>query len=446
MSSLRQRLEGRSWEQDWPNTPPGVALPTFDWVGVLALDPFEQTEAKHRGLAVRQMAQMPALLQGRAHDPLPQAIVHRHLDALEAWNASVTWQATWPPTLEGLGRAIATSITPGNARQTADSLLGVCVFLNAYPELAWAAIQATPKWKRQALPEAWFEVKEVAPPAAEPPAIASAEKPPIKSPPAPSVEAPSVLPSDSKGVTPPGAVPPAAKRARSEPSRPAPKAAPWLAHLLTDLSTSSQAQPLLRQRFDSEIKTQRQSAGASWFEDEFFPAVAQLSPALLKVMLRNWPDGLHFSPADPIGWVKGNALWGQLRDAHESKPILMQQVLPRVVDTRGWTDVSRVLMLRFMVSYAKHDPEVFAQRMALWQSWGGRLDMKAPKARDQGDEAEGNMFDMSRHQTTVLDWIRAQDVPMWNTWTEGKVTEAPMHASMPSALPPAPRTRRSGGP
>lgn len=417
--SLRERLEKRAWENDWPSLPSDAVLPPAHWLEALPLNLFEDVSARYRPLAEQSFAQFPSIVNGQSHAPLPQAVLERYLDALDTWNHAVRWQATWPPSLEGLGSAIAASAKPDFKHASTEVTLGLALLLHAYPKLAWASIQSLPTWKRKTLPEAWFQEIE-----------------PTLAPSAPSEDETSAPTPSPAPVAAPVAEPAPQPSQRAEP----PPSALWLQGVLQDLKDAQAPQPLLRQRLDAEIKQHRQAhPRADWFEAEFFPALLHQPMDLLRVMLRNWPDDLSFTVDDPVAWVKTRGFWQQLQAAEDTQALMMRQVLPRLVDTRHWSDMTRVVLLRFMVNYTKHDPQAFEQRMDLWQAWGGRLDQNGRLPKDPVPETSGFS---AQQPTTVLDWIREAQVPAWNAWCQRQ--SALMDESGMSSPPTPARPRRSG--
>lgn len=386
MTPLPTRLNQALWAAEWPGFPegtqfgegapsaPGRLLPALTWAWQASLTVVNAING--------------------SGEPQNLDKVHRFFDDLENWSAHHRAHMTWPPTAEGFVRAMRYSVDNKDER--------VIPVLLAYPafcvRMLATAQGAGPKTVEELL-SSWL----------------------IPSPPIVEAKTQPSVDTARKGAPP---VRNASKRETASPRFQAsdkPAATPHLtsgAGLLVkgwlDNASSIGEAALAREALDQTIKNALQKQEAwSWFDRELFPALVETSVEDIRKLLLLWPNNRTFSPADPLAFVQQTRFWALLRDAgDERRQVLMEEVLPKLVDGDSWDSSQRLAMLKEMLPRVAGRADAFEQRAKLWLAWGGSLD--APVIAEGAEGAESDSFTVTEPET-AKGWIESRNDAAWNT-------------------------------
>jgi hypothetical protein len=428
--TLKTLMTERQWEQDWPAHDPAThqAVPA-DWNTVVL-----GSQSLPSGLD--QVAKLLKRDRG-AHPTIRQ--LREVIAALTEWNQWAEDILTFPATLSAFGAALAAGLDQERSTKIKEQSRAVAV---CYPELSWAALNTDPALRTRLssdLVQALWPTPPAQPEVPQPPALGAAV--PV---PAPST-ATRTTPSPGASVRAPTSAPPAGPRTSArEDAAHAPRTydteARWPREKLLPIVHGAGQNPtaLVSQSLDEALRhhynatTKNNPAVAhTWTEDVLLPALMSLKAPELKDLMAYWPNSFQCEVKNPLDLVKKGLFWAQLRDAEpDAQRLLVQNVLPVVVKTDNWTIEDRLRMLRVMLSYTKNKAELFEQRLDLWQRWGGNLNEPGVLAKDRQAASEEDAFDSSSAAKSALDWIREQNVPVWNQWLAQR--DAAPEASGPS--------------
>lgn len=386
MTPLSELLAARSWERDWPvgNRSPN-ALPE-SW-GVPSCD----------------APDLGPIFAGGPAAPVSIQVLRQALAHLDVWNNWAASDLTFPPTTRGLAQALVKGLgsdAPLDIQEITPRLL------QWYPLMAWAALDANRDLADRLptkLREAWWPAPAAAPESASATGSNRSER--------------------------------SGRSRRERPTREEPRFN-WLRDTVVPLAQRDGLAPLIAQEVGEAIKRHHNhTACANWGERVLLPALMTLNESDLGHVMRHWPSDLRFAVDDPVDMVKQGRFWALLRDAEPAAQArLVNDALPRVLVTDEWSAEDRLRMLRHMLGFAKNNRAAFEQRLALWQNWGGDLDERGVLSKDRAADP-GNEFEVSSATKSGLDWIREQDVPIWNQWL------ADRFPTEPAPRRPSPRPR-----
>ena len=145
-----------------------------------------------------------------------------------------------------------------------------------------------------------------------------------------------------------------------------------------------------------------------WFEDIFVHGLCGLNEDELQQVKNIWSGNLNATFHHPSATMKNSSFWRSLGSmSTPSRRMLMQDVLPHLVDTSLWSFKERYYMLQGMLEQAKERSWLFEERLDFWQALGGVLTEEGPVG------TEGDLL-MASPAKTAQDWIEEQNIPQWN--------------------------------
>lgn len=426
MKSLAELMKDRSWEQDWPIEIQASKAAPGQWLNGVGQVP--------------ESAELPAitaLLNGRSAHPTVKAL-REAIEDLEQWNGWAAQFLTFPPTAQGMGKALVMGLTAAAGRDINERTQRV---MHLYPDLSWSALEAVPDQVPQldaALREKWWPTPTpVARPSA-PPAPSSASGPTRPG----AVTQPVVATAPTAGS---GAPSPAAPRPRAE--RPHGTEARWLRDQVLPLVRKDGNSTLIAQEVDAAIKRHFHSTmRANWAEEILIPSLMALKANEMAEIMPHWPSGARYEISNPIEFIQQPRFWAQMRDAEpDAQSRLVSDVLPRVIRSEDWTTEDRLRMLRLMLSFVRTNRSSFEQRIELWENWGGKLEEKGVLESDRAADSEMDSFGISQAPKSGLDWIRESELPMWKEWVrDHEQARAAKAESTPDIANERRRSRRPG--
>lgn len=426
--TLKALMSERPWEQDWPvqdsQARAAVHLPEKWRAGLDALF----IGSDH----LRSVDPVAHLLRGTPEAAPTVRQLRQVLDGFDKWNAWAEDHLTFPPSLAAFGAALAAGLSDKNTVLREQTQTVVC----CYPELSWAALSASPALLEK-VPASMLEHWRPAPVPVAPVVPAQAPAVPVTA--APSTAAPVTKP--------PAASRPAPREEAGHRARSYDHEARWVREKLLPVVRESQGNPsaLVSQSLDEALRGHYNATRPTpWVEEVLLPALMGLKAGELKELMAYWPNSARYEVKNPVELVNQPLFWAQLRDAEpDSQRMLVHNVLPLVIQSDNWTTEDRLRMLRIMMAYAKNKQELFDQRLDLWQQWGGNLHEKGVLNKDRQAAQNEDEFGASSAAKSALDWMREQNVPLWNQWLARQPSESP-HATVtaPAANPPRrPRPR-----
>lgn len=140
-----------------------------------------------------------------------------------------------------------------------------------------------------------------------------------------------------------------------------------------------------------------------WFEDMLWPALCELAVEDLTDLKKYWPTHQEFSFNDPVKAMESRAFWqGQRYMQAPARRFLFEELLPAIVDGKSWDPAQRLGMLEPLLSRVKEHPGLVRDRLELWKSWGGDLDMPVNLPAEEGA--------LSAPRTTAREWLAQNNI------------------------------------
>lgn len=428
MKSLAELMKDRPWEQDWPIEIQASKASPEQWLNGVGQVPDSA-----------ELPAIAALLNGKPGHPTVKAL-REAIEDLDRWNEWASQFLTFPPTAQGMGKALVMGLTAAAGRDINERTQRV---MHLYPDLSWSALEAVPDQVPQldaALRQKWWPTpspvaRPSAPSPADPVPARPAAAPPRASNPAPTSTAGAAVPSPATASAP---------RPRTE--RPHGTEARWLRDQVLPLVRKDGNSTLIAQEVDAAIKRHFHSTmRPNWAEEILIPSLMALKANEMAELMPHWPSGARYEISNPIEFIQQPRFWAQMRDAEpDAQSRLVSDVLPRVIRSEDWTTEDRLRMLRLMLSFVRANRSSFEQRIELWENWGGKLEEKGVLESDRAADSEMDSFGTSQAPKSGLDWIRESELPMWKDWVQDH--DRARAAKVEAAPEPAHERRRSRRP
>lgn len=387
--SMPKFMKDKPWRSAWPEdiieTVETTAVPDVSWKGQVA---------KYKRVFQAMMG-----VEG-VNSSLSE--ISDLTRKMERWSDRHAVYFSWPPTMEGWARAVWATL---GEPQGKDDMAWLLAGYGPSLRLALSERPGPASWAislQAALAPAIVKDSVAAPPASSPTVAA-----PVAPTEAPARAVPRKRPVETVVAKPQFEEPKEVLETRA-----------WISSLLSEFASSSAPQGLLIEKLDREVKERvenRSQAGqkreAGWLEYELLPAIAALPSEKLDLLVDLWSVSHSKSFIDPQKTLSGKRFWAILEHIEDpARGVFVNRVLPKLIDSSEWSSSTRYKLATEMLAWTKNRPDAFEERLALWQSWGGRLeDAEAVPV------TEGNRFNKaSAPPDTVEAWIRANNIAAWN--------------------------------
>jgi len=154
-----------------------------------------------------------------------------------------------------------------------------------------------------------------------------------------------------------------------------------------------------------------------WWTECFIPELSKLSIENINAIVSNWPQQHKIIIEDPEKWVSHPSFWRTLKTCKpEVNDLLHQHVLSDIINSEFWNESQFVEILDVITLYTDKDADLFNNRMKLWMSMGGHLDIPIPSKNNDEFVQSKTVYEYlieKNHSvwTSVLEKIRSPVTP-----------------------------------
>ena len=148
-----------------------------------------------------------------------------------------------------------------------------------------------------------------------------------------------------------------------------------------------------------------------WFEDIALPALCTLNIRQLEKIVEYWPEHSKVTWNSPENSMENPLFWRAIRSLKQpERNFMLENLLPSLVISDNWSFKNRFKMLSSMVDRTKDHGWLFEERLKLWISWGGNLDL-SESVVDYSSEQQ-SVFVIPKTQS-ARQWLIEQKNPLW---------------------------------